>query len=88
MTATLSPTQATGLIDYLATEAYRAVVDREIFPGEIHSEWIEQAVRWSFTWQEEFAKLNAAERAAIAEDVKCNVETWLSEDEEVCYPVY
>lgn len=85
MPSTTLPPCLKGLYEYLAWEAYQAVLRNEISAGEIEADWLSETIRWSFTWEAEFAKLNEDQKAVLASDVLDCVECWLYEDQDKSY---
>ena len=85
MSSTILSPCLRGLYDYLAWETYQAVLRDEISVDEIEADWLGEQVRWSFTWEAEFTKLNQDQKAVLASNVYDCVECWLYEDQDKAY---
>ena len=73
------------LFDYIVDQALWALSHQEICLHDIDARWMRQAVSWSFTWQEEFEKLNKAEIDVLAVDVMEEVIAALEDVEDLRY---
>ena len=84
MTATVS-TVNRHLFDYIVDQAIWAMGQEDIYLHDITPAWLRRTVSWSFTWQEEFEKLNKAEIDVLAVDVMEEVIAALEDVEDLRY---
>ena len=73
------------LFDYIVNQAIWAIEQEDIQLRDIDAEWLKRTVSWSYTWQEEFNKLNKAEIEALVIDVMDETAASLEDIEELRY---
>ena len=84
MTAT-APTLNRHLFDYIVDQAIWAIGQQDIYLRDINAGWLKRTVSWSYTWEDEFNKLNKAEIEVLAVDVMEEVIAALEDIEDLRY---